>query len=66
LTIILKLLDLVKARELKQSDLHPSLYSARAMAAKNLRDDKYILSKKNRRYSSMDWRTKTQQLSCHE
>jgi inosine/xanthosine triphosphate pyrophosphatase family protein len=35
-----------KLGELKQSDLHPSLYSARAMAAKNLRDDKYILSKK--------------------
>ena len=35
-----------KLGELKQSELHPSLYSARAMAAKNLRDDKYILSKK--------------------
>jgi hypothetical protein len=35
-----------KSWRVKQSDLHPSLYSARAMAAKNLRDDKYILSKK--------------------
>lgn len=35
-----------KLGELKQTDLDHSLYSARAMAAKNLKEDKYILSKK--------------------